>query len=58
MPIPKAKYKVWDEAWGELWLCKIISREYRPKDEISDWEWWYEVEYYEPRDSVPEDALS
>lgn len=51
MPIPKAKYKVWDQLYGDEWLCTVIERTYQPynKDYNIQW-WWYRVLYYDPED--------
>lgn len=59
MPIPKAKYNVWDYLYGDQWYCIVLERHYEKKDNEYDVQWrWYRIEYLEPHDTVHEDDLS
>lgn len=44
MPIPKAKYNVWDHVWWDWWYAVIIDKEYKWKEDG-----WrnYRIEYLE-----------
>lgn len=52
MPIPKAKYNVWDYVWWDGWYAVIISREYKGKEDG-----WrnYRIDYLEPAEVTEEE---